>query len=126
MEATANAGIDIKKVDEYLNDSMLLAVKYIKEQTGWNLTDCKRWVDNYRNKKIYGTITWFEIAKDGYPPVKSKNDIAQYSDAVLVTDRKSIDSTNFAYALDGNPIQWCGYNVRTFTPTHWAFINYPT
>jgi hypothetical protein len=72
-----------------------------------------------------GTITWYP--KSEKPENLEKNTFGFWqSDYILVTDGVNISHSKYMCGYDGVLINWYGYNNMPFTPTHWAYINYPT
>jgi len=78
-----------------------------------------------------GTITWFEIAKDGLPPI-GKGEWEQnqrYSDRVLVSIENSREDWLIGKGIAVHTQHIAGglwsHDAGNWTPTHWAYINYP-
>lgn len=99
--------------------SILPAVKYVKEVTGWMLKECKEYVEKVRDKMIagIGTITWFRC-EDQLPPIEFEQD--KTSKYVLIW-QPGLNPTIGQYNYE---IQsWLHY--YHWQPTHWAYVNYP-
>ena len=109
----------------------LSAIRYMRHETGFSLSECKTYLDNikeacievsgkYERRKT-GTITWFSC-KIQLPP-KDNNGLFGYSVQVLVTDGKRIEESIYCH----NPSQGIPYwhTTSDLLPTHWAYINLP-
>jgi hypothetical protein len=79
------------------------------------------WVDEQERKTtvMEGTITWFEIAKDGLPPLA---ECQSHSDPILIwAEGKGIVSALYWFAEVG----FFRHGNGNWQPTHWAYINNP-
>jgi hypothetical protein len=104
------------------------AVKYVHETTNKPIPECKDFVTYYKIEAgidvPVGTITWFDCDKVK-PPILEITELGSYSVEVLITDKINIHKSKFCRAIDGSLVGWFGQNIFGFTPTHWAFINFP-
>lgn len=111
-----------------LNESHsgLKAIRYMKEETGLSLTECKAYLDKIMQQKqeLVGTITWFRC-DDILPPTAAKTELSNLSVKVLVTDKVHINTSFYVRLKNDTPAGWLGSNNLGFEPTHWAYINLP-
>jgi hypothetical protein len=71
-----------------------------------------------------GTITW--LPDWDFPEKMGEDEFGQLvSDEVLVTDGSSVAKTKIIASKDKTKRTWHKFNLLPFTPTHWAYINYP-
>lgn len=111
-----------------LNESHsgLNAIRYMKQETGLSLTECKAYLDKVMQRKseLIGTIAWFRC-DDILPPTAAKSEFTNLSVKVIVADKIHIGTSFFVRTVNETPVGWLGINDLGFNPTHWAYINFP-
>jgi hypothetical protein len=117
--------MDNNEIIRLLKDdtSILPAVKYVKDQTGWFLKDCKEYVERIRDQEMHsiGTIYWFRC-EDQLPP-RLENNAFTYSATVLVTDGTFVKEACYCHSpAQGGPYWHINGDYKI---THWSYINYP-
>jgi DNA-binding transcriptional MerR regulator len=96
----------------------LHAVKYMKNETGMPLADCKAFLDKCKSegKNLVGTITWFKC-EDQLPPQTGTSNTSM----IVLVYCPNISPRIYEdfYLHDAN-IWW-----KRNKPTHWAYLNTP-
>jgi hypothetical protein len=125
MERLNKKKLDNSEIIRLLkSESTLVAVKYVKDTTGWMLKECSEYVKNIRDNILggIGTITWFRC-EDQLPPPSNDPNKSRYSDELFLTDGKFIEKGHYCHSpLNENELPfWTSH----YDPTHWAYINLP-
>lgn len=116
-----HSNIDITVRHILKEQSKLAAVRWLKEQTGLSLTDAKSYVDKLEVTTTEGTISWFSVSelpslgKDGFYKKEGwSDDLLMTAPARGIATGRCIIEIEAFRPSNGN-----------WTPTHWAYINYP-